>query len=360
MGVTITANGLTISHKGSGGLEMCSIPDICKTPSPGGPVPIPYFIISKSSSLTGGTKKVKADGGNSIDHKSSKHARCNGDEPGTAGGIISGVNMKASTWITYSMNVKVEGKNIARLSDKMFMNNKNTISGVGGHLEMPLYSGPDPVMKALCKIFCEAREEWLNCKPPPTCPSPSAIAEKKTKAQLGKRGSALTKALKGKLGAAERTFYTIADKSFEGARKVYTKSGLQRAVKRQLDKAVKKKIVMKGAKMAAKGWMKLVPGLNVISTIYDVVDTGLMAKDIYDMMKASDAFVDNAIKVKPDFAVIGPDGAPEAIYDFKFDRPETGYQDGWQKGQMQEQAYELASGGKAPKKVDQKTCKCTK
>jgi len=42
MAVTININGLTLCHKGSNGISVATVPDVCKTPSPGGPVPIPY------------------------------------------------------------------------------------------------------------------------------------------------------------------------------------------------------------------------------------------------------------------------------------------------------------------------------
>ena len=67
MAVTIHVNGRSNSlvHKGSNGIAKCTIPDVCKTPSPGGPVPIPYpVILSMSSDLKKGTKTVKVDGGN--------------------------------------------------------------------------------------------------------------------------------------------------------------------------------------------------------------------------------------------------------------------------------------------------------
>lgn len=127
MPVTVSINGLSLAHKGSNGICVATIPDVCKTPSPAGPIPIPYPNISMSSSLEGGTKKVKADG-QMCAHQPSKYGRSNGDEAGTAGGVVSGVNMKAAEWITFSFNVNLEGKGACRLSDKMMCNNKNTVS----------------------------------------------------------------------------------------------------------------------------------------------------------------------------------------------------------------------------------------
>lgn len=359
MSVTILVNGLTISHKGSGGYAQNSTPDVCKTPDKG--IPIPYSIVSRVADLTGGTTTVGADGGNSIAIKGSAHARCTGDESGSMGGVVSGTNLAKSTWITYSPNVFSEGKNVCRKTDKLFMNNKNCISGTGGEYEVPL-SVTDPILKELCKIFCEAREEWHKCKRAGAgkCDKPSKIAERKVNDRLSKPQSGLRKAIpSGKTGFAEKTFFGSADKMFDGARKVYDKAGLQRALKRQVDKLVKRKIVERGAKMAGKAWMKLVPGLNIVSTIADGVGVAMDVADVYNMLKDADALVENAIKIQPDFAIQGENGALEKVYDFKFDDPETGYIDDWQKKQMQEEAYEKLSGEK-PEKVDEKTCQCDK
>lgn len=127
MTVTVVVNNMTLAHKGSNGIAMATVPDVCKTPSPAGPVPIPYPNIARSSTLSNGTTTVKADG-NMAANKGSEYASSNGDEAGTAGGVKSSVNMKAAKWITYSMDVKMDGKNACRLSDKMSSNNENTVS----------------------------------------------------------------------------------------------------------------------------------------------------------------------------------------------------------------------------------------
>ena len=54
---TTFANSWGIARKGSGGVSF-SFPDICKTPTPEGPVPIPYPNIGKSSVTSKGTKKT--------------------------------------------------------------------------------------------------------------------------------------------------------------------------------------------------------------------------------------------------------------------------------------------------------------
>ena len=127
----IIVNGLGLTYKGTIGISTATIPDVCKTPSPGGPVPIPYPNIATQSTLKGGTTTVKAKG-QMIAVKGSQYASSNGDEAGTAGGVKSGVNMKATDWITYSFDVKFDGKNACRHTDKMFHNNPNAANLAGG------------------------------------------------------------------------------------------------------------------------------------------------------------------------------------------------------------------------------------
>jgi len=129
----ILVNGLGLTYKGTIGISTATIPDVCKTPSPGGPVPIPYPNIAQQSSLKGGTTTVKAKGA-MIAVKGSQYGSSNGDEAGTAGGVKSSVNMKATDWITYSFDVKMDGKNACRNTDKKFHNNKNTVD-CGGNID---------------------------------------------------------------------------------------------------------------------------------------------------------------------------------------------------------------------------------
>lgn len=133
MPVTVKVNGVANSliHKGSNAVSIATIPDVCKTPSPGGPVPIPYPNISQAITLAKGTTTVKADGGMMIAVKGSEFSLSNGDNAGVAGGVKSSTFMKESTWILYSFDVKMQGKNACRLSDKKFQNHENTVDLAG-------------------------------------------------------------------------------------------------------------------------------------------------------------------------------------------------------------------------------------
>ena len=123
MGQTTFANSRGIAHKGSGGMSTV-FPDVCKTPAAPSPVPIPYPNIGKSSDTSQGPTKVKTDGKMPM-VKGAKYSRSSGDEAGTLGGVVSGVNMSVCEYMMYSFDVKFEGKNVCRLGDPMWHNKKN-------------------------------------------------------------------------------------------------------------------------------------------------------------------------------------------------------------------------------------------
>lgn len=125
MGQTTFANSRGIAHKGSGGMSAV-FPDVCKTPAAPSPIPIPYPNIGKSSDTSQGPTKVKTDGKMPM-VKGAKYSRSSGDEAGTLGGVISGVNMSVCEYLMYSFDVKFEGKNVCRLGDPMWHNKKNIL-----------------------------------------------------------------------------------------------------------------------------------------------------------------------------------------------------------------------------------------
>lgn len=169
----ITVNGLGLTYKSTIGMSTATIPDVCKTPTPGGPVPIPYPNIASQSTLKSGTTTVKAKG-QMIAVKGSQYGSSNGDEAGTAGGVKSGVNMKATDWITYSFDVKFDGNNACRHTDKLFHNNQNTanlcggidpaVPAVGGDnpLEIPCANAPESSDDKFSK--CQKNEICAKCK----------------------------------------------------------------------------------------------------------------------------------------------------------------------------------------------------
>ncbi|WMJ02458.1 DUF4150 domain-containing protein [Pseudomonas chlororaphis subsp. aurantiaca] len=155
----ILVDGLGLTYKGSMGISTATIPDVCKTPSPSGPVPVPYPNIARQSSLQKGTTTVKAHG-KMIAVKGSQYGRSNGDEAGTAGGVKSGVNMKATDWITYSFDVKMDGQNACRHTDKKFHNNQNAVNLAGNIDPNNPPPGLTPKQRALWKPCIEQHDKY--------------------------------------------------------------------------------------------------------------------------------------------------------------------------------------------------------
>ena len=146
MPVTVAANQMSVVHKGSNGISV-AFPDVCKTPAPPAPfVPIPYPNVSKSSDLSNGSGTVKADG-QSIALKDSTFLISSGNEAGSLLGIASSKIKGKSEFVAVSMDVKVEGKGVARALDLMIHNDKNTPP-------FPVVQPPLPALRLLEDPVC--------------------------------------------------------------------------------------------------------------------------------------------------------------------------------------------------------------
>lgn len=99
----------------NGGGQCVIFPDVCKTPTPGGPVPIPYPNIAMLTQISGGTasSKVKIMGKKTAT-KGTEISMSSGDEAGTAGGgVVSNKFKGPAKCKKGSSKVKVEGKAMA-------------------------------------------------------------------------------------------------------------------------------------------------------------------------------------------------------------------------------------------------------
>lgn len=152
MSVTVGVNYLSVVHAGSGGITPC-FPDVCKTPTPAGPIPLPYPNVAKSSDAAKTAKKVYADG-EQLCVEDSNFSTSTGDEPGSIGGIISGTTKGKAEFINYSFDVKAEGKNVPRALDLMLHNNKNTPP-------FPVLQGPVVATGVEAEVNCVICEKPL-------------------------------------------------------------------------------------------------------------------------------------------------------------------------------------------------------
>jgi hypothetical protein len=93
------------------GQGMCmGVPDVCNTPSPAGPIPIPYPNIGQLAMADPGTCAQKVF----IVNKPAATTQTiitlsSGDEPGVAGGVVSGQNMGPVAFKVGSSVVSIEG-----------------------------------------------------------------------------------------------------------------------------------------------------------------------------------------------------------------------------------------------------------
>ena len=160
MAASTTVNGRTVVHRTSGG-SLATFPDVCLTPSPGGPVPVPYPNLARSVDLADGTRTVAVDG-SPIAVEDSVFSRSTGDEPGTQKGVLSRAVMGEARFLNWSFDVKVEGKGACRLFDPMASNGgspTNTMfaAEVQPPLRVPPGRGPRLTQRHLVEVVFQYR-----------------------------------------------------------------------------------------------------------------------------------------------------------------------------------------------------------
>jgi Domain of unknown function (DUF4150) len=99
-------------------------PDVCLTPMGPGMVPVPYMLYA---SFEGSSKCIESVRFNRrpayvFDHSLAPVVQ--GDEPGTGGGVVSGVNVGEVWTEGASVNVRAENRRIVRHGDNCWMNLK--------------------------------------------------------------------------------------------------------------------------------------------------------------------------------------------------------------------------------------------
>lgn len=121
MPATVNVNVRSVVHASSSGVAT-AFPDVCKTPSPAGPIPIPYPNVAMSADTAQGSTSVKMDG-KPIMLEGSCFSKSTGDEAGSAGGgVVSACIKGKAEFASFSFDVMVEGKPVPRLADLMLQN----------------------------------------------------------------------------------------------------------------------------------------------------------------------------------------------------------------------------------------------
>jgi hypothetical protein len=162
---TVFANGRSIIHKGDGFMQTCPVPDVCKTPSPGGPIPIPYPNMAMDGDLADGAKTVTIEG-NPPALENSNLMMSTGDEAGSAGGGIASSKIKGKlTWAVASLDVKFDGKGVVRFLDICMHNGNASNTGSQPNLGAPNVGVPDEFNK-YCPAPNHASESFDTARPP--------------------------------------------------------------------------------------------------------------------------------------------------------------------------------------------------
>ena len=120
MSTTVFVNNRNLTHASGDALSI-NFPCVGKTPGPPAPfIPVPYPNVSKGADTGDGSTKTEADGKPIALKDSSVFSTSTGNEAATAGGGLITLKTKGkSGYLAYSMDVKIEGKEVPRSFDIM-------------------------------------------------------------------------------------------------------------------------------------------------------------------------------------------------------------------------------------------------
>src|SRR5437763_13504333 len=108
-------------------------PDVCKTPTPGGPVPTPYPNIAMLTQCDGDScsDKVKIVNKKAV-VKGTEITMSSGDEAGSLGGVVSNKFKGPAQFKKGSAKVKVEGKELCHLTSAVGQNGGSNANAPAG------------------------------------------------------------------------------------------------------------------------------------------------------------------------------------------------------------------------------------
>lgn len=101
-----------------------AFPDVCLTPSPAGPVPIPYPNIAMGPTAVPNVTKVLFMG-TPAHNMGTTTPLTNGDNAGVATGVASGIVMGPSRHLTGAFTVILQGMPATRLTSMSLQNSTN-------------------------------------------------------------------------------------------------------------------------------------------------------------------------------------------------------------------------------------------
>lgn len=130
---TVFANGRAVSCKAADNKVIAGFPDVCLSPPPppAGPVPIPYPVSSFASDTSSGSSSVKISSKELMLKDKSFYKKCSGDEAATKtlgqGAVNHALGGKVY-FVSWSMDVLVEGENVVRHLDMTTSNHASPMA----------------------------------------------------------------------------------------------------------------------------------------------------------------------------------------------------------------------------------------
>ncbi|WP_224368424.1 PAAR-like domain-containing protein [Hyalangium versicolor] len=191
----VYANGREICSKAADGKSTAAFPDVCWSPPapPAGPIQLPYPNTAFASDLENGTSTVFICGAIVARKDESYLSTSTGDEPATDQfpmGISTGVLQGKAYFTSWSMNVMVEGVNVARHQDLMTHNHASP----GGNTPAKVYFD-DAAKSVTQKCKSELDKIDKECGEEPKHNEPTVG---KTKKSALKKLAERLKSIKGK------------------------------------------------------------------------------------------------------------------------------------------------------------------
>lgn len=123
MANNVFANGREISCKASTGTSLGAFPDVCFTPpqTPATPlgIPVPYPNSAFATTTTSGSRTVKISGKEAMLKNKSYFKTSTGDDAGCAPnkGVVTSTIRGKAYFVSWSVDVKIEGQNVVRHLD---------------------------------------------------------------------------------------------------------------------------------------------------------------------------------------------------------------------------------------------------
>jgi hypothetical protein len=126
----VYANGMEIACKSAAGKSVAAFPDACLSPPspPAGPLPVPYPNTAYASDASNGSTTVMISGQEVMLKDQSTFKKSTGDEAATKSlgmGVVTHAIQGEASFISWSMDVKIEGQNVDRHLDQMMHNEQS-------------------------------------------------------------------------------------------------------------------------------------------------------------------------------------------------------------------------------------------